>query len=540
MDFDLCWQPLSAARCCVTAEQLHMPFGDPLHLTVKAVQPHAASATAAALDAEQAAGCHGDVQSAAAQGAECAHEQQQVFVRYIGGSFKVLLPWQLQHLEQQQRDQQQDQRDKAVTVCFDAAAGKFSVLVNAPPAAPDAHHVPMQQSTQQQQQPYQQSAQAGGEQVRLTHSNGRWQLQVTAADAAAGSPAKQGASKTQLPPQSPPPPQQQQKQQQAVTTQHSRQGSAVAANTAGQLAPLRHQQQLSWSAAVPATAATAGAASPSHAAMLRARQVRHSRSGSNSSDAALQLEQQLLGVFTAGSISGGSQRSSIGGASPGIVANLLQQPQQPGQPLNRSVGGAAVHSGALPAQVAQQQQGEQDVGSLQQASVRADNGNLQQQELASFADMLELPLQAATGNAAAAAHPGPAFPHTSSSQHKREGKVILHFGFWVHDLCPCDPQELKTPLPRSQNPAEQQQQQRNKLLLQLTGGLYTLPPRPLSPEPHEGPHLSPMASGEEWIGAEGFDSLLRLGLTSVQLSGRMTEVAQQQQLYRKVWSKTVP
>lgn len=114
----------------------------------------------------------------------------------------------------------------------------------------------------------------------------------------------------------------------------------------------------------------------------------------------------------------------------------------------------------------------------------------------------------------------------------------MQFSFWVQDLNPCDPLELKTLPPGTQTAADAKLQQRpNKLLLQLTEGLFTLPPQPqLLQHPTEGGSLlSPTASGDEWIGAEGFDSMLRFGLGARQMSGQMAAVAQQQQLYRCVF-----
>jgi hypothetical protein len=274
----------------------------------------------------------------------------------------------------------------------------------------------------------------------------------------------------------------------------------------------QQQQHISWSPSVQpsAAAATAAGMSPSHAAMLRARQVRHSRNSSSCSDATLQLEQQLLGVFATGSVSDGTKQGSMGGSSAAAAA--------------AAAGGDTILR-------QQQQQWETE----EQEAVTAGwdgQGDSRHQQLASFA---------ATSPAAAAASDGPAGAchpascsrqSTSANCPPSRGRVILHFGFWLHELNPCDPRELKTPLPGSQNPAEQQQ--RNKLLLQLTAGLYTLLPQPQTPNPVEVPLLSPMASGEDWVGAEGFDSLMRLGLAGRQLSGQMATVAQQQQLHRWV------
>jgi hypothetical protein len=118
----------------------------------------------------------------------------------------------------------------------------------------------------------------------------------------------------------------------------------------------------------------------------------------------------------------------------------------------------------------------------------------------------------------------------SNPNHHGIGKVILQFSFWVQELQPCSTSELKTLGPDAGLNPTPQQLVRNKLLLQLTEGLYTLTPRPQSPNPESAPQLSPMPSGEEWVGAEGFDSL-RLGLGR-HLSGPLATVAQQQQLYR--------
>ncbi len=108
----------------------------------------------------------------------------------------------------------------------------------------------------------------------------------------------------------------------------------------------------------------------------------------------------------------------------------------------------------------------------------------------------------------------------------------MQFSFWVHDLNPCDPLELKTLPPGTQTPADAKQQHPNKLLLQLTEGLFTLPPQPQHPT-EGGSLLSPTASGDEWVVGEGFDSMLRFGWAR-QLSGQMAAAAQQQQLYRCV------
>jgi hypothetical protein len=182
-----------------------------------------------------------------------------------------------------------------------------------------------------------------------------------------------------------------------------------------------------------------------------------------------------------------------------------------------------------------QQQPQQQGETEEQEAVLAGwagQGDSMHQQLGSFA---------ATSPAAAAENDGLAGTlhpdncsrqSTSTNCPPSRGRVLLHFGFWLHELNPCDPQELKTPLPGLQNP---EQQQRNKLLLQLTGGLYTLPPQPQTLNPAEGLQLSPVASGEDWVAAEGFDSLVRLGLAGRHLSGQMAAVAQQQQLYRWVW-----
>jgi hypothetical protein len=120
---------------------------------------------------------------------------------------------------------------------------------------------------------------------------------------------------------------------------------------------------------------------------------------------------------------------------------------------------------------------------------------------------------------------------SSNAKHHSSGKVLLQFSFWVQELQPCSTAELKSSAPdAAQHPTPADQLARNKLLLQLTEGLYTLSPRPQSPNPEAAPQLSPMASAEEWVGPEGFDSL-RLGLGR-QLSGPLAAVAQQQQLYR--------
>jgi hypothetical protein len=410
-----------------------------------------------------------------------------------------------------------------------------------------------------------------GERVQLVYSNERWQLLVVPC-----SPSSSRSSSTAAAPGSTKQPLQQpldlQKQQQQ---QQQQQGSdrlapLEKALPVGQTTPLRHpkqqppqQQHISWS---PAIAAAAVGASPSHPAVVRARQARHSRNSSGCSEAALQLEQQLLGVFSTGSLSAGRPAASTAAAVEGTGAvegasgfGSLESAQQ-----QWLAGWGSSSSPAVPRtpqqQQQQSQQQEQEWGGAGEGNAAADSGfrgidgsswQGEQGVVAQQAPQRAVSSGLPADTEAAAAAIGwteqnvgavdpknnrSAAPCSSSSPATQQrGRLIMQFSFWVQDLNPCDPLELKTLPPGTQTPADTKQQQHpNKLLLQLTEGLFTLPPQPqLMQHPTEGVSLlSPTASGDEWVGAEGFDSMLRFGLGARQMSGQMAAVAQQQQLYR--------
>jgi len=609
----------------VPAELLHRPFTDLLHLTVRAVQPSDTFTDAAAGGAAGARPAFAPKQlepqtgSALLQDTQDVQQQQQqhleaagqqlLYVRYVGNAFRVLLPWQLRQLEQQQAQQQQDGRqqlgqqcskgrldlalpaltpgpeEKLVTVCFDAATGTFKVgLAAAAAAAGLPQCQPQQQgrepalhnSKQQQHPTPQQHAPAhvhretahpdaqpvSEDRVRLTYSNGSWRVEVVVAMQHDTLHASNHQPQHQTPQQQQQPPHQQQQQQDCAAIRASQEPASPVVPSS-QLLPLRapaHQQHISWSPTVPAAAP---AASPSHAAVVRARQARHTRNSSGCSDAALQLEQQLLEVFTTGSMSAGHGSSTGGSATPALSssaaagtlggsvtsvdffsahqADVSAAGMLPVGAMDDAGSSGRVLEGNSPALPRtpdqphrQQQQQQQQAEALGGISIHTSNSCRQQQHDPAAAETQDSSDNAVCCTSAVDHDSADAIQQAGSSAGKAssilagQGQLLLHFTFWVHDLSPCDPGELKTLPPGLQNPKELHP---NKLLLQLAGGLYTLPPQPQTPNPAEGPQLSPMASGEDWVGPEGFDSM-RLGLASRQLSGQMAAVAQQQQLYR--------
>jgi len=594
----------------VPAELLHRPFTDLLHLTVRAVQPSDTFTDAAAGPGSNAAAKHlgSHRGSAPLQDTQDKqqHQQQQkhleaagqqlLYVRYVGNGFRVLLPWQLRQLEEQQGQQQQEGRqqlsqqdstappfpalpastpgpeEKLVTVCFDAATSTFKVGLAATAAAAGLPQCQPQQqgrepalhnNKQQQQHPapqqhapalvHQQTAHPDAQpvsedRVRLTYSNGSWRVEVAAAMQHDTLHASEHQPQHKTPQQQPLPPPLlplplplPHQQQQECATFGASQAPASPVVPSSQLLPLRappHQQHISWSPTVPAAAP---AASPSHAAVVRARQARHTRNSSGCSDAALQLEQQLLEVFTTGSMSAGHGSSTGGSATPAAAAAAAAAGMLPDRVMvdaGSSGRGLEDNSPALPRTPdqphrQQQQQQQQQAEALEGSSMHTSNSCQQQQYDPAAAETQDSSnavccTSAVEHDSADAIQQADSSAGKASSILAGQGQLLLHFTFWVHDLSPCDPAELKTLPPGLQNPKELHP---NKLLLQLAGGLYTLPPQPQTPNPANGPQLSPMASGEDWVGPEGFDSM-RLGLASRQLSGQMAAVAQQQQLYR--------